>query len=133
MRKLANAAALVVGACAVPASPGPVASNHALPTAPHSHVVTSEWRGRLELRGNCLVFQTMDPRRAYLPIFPTGSRFDGRTVAVVIPGQSERAISLGSRVTLAGWGNDWENLPSSMNLSSHQKCLLQPFFVVAAR
>lgn len=133
MRKLASGAALFVGACAVPLDPGSVLSSEALPTAPHSAVVTSEWRGQLEVRGDCLVFQALDRRRAYLPIFPTGSRFDGRAVAIAIPDEPERAIPLGRRVTLAGSGNDWQNVPTSMNLSSYRRCLLQPFFVVAVR
>ena len=121
---------LVLAGCQHVPTPSSVASSIDLPVYPRSPVVTVSVRGTLINSSGCLFLRNARNQNLDLLIWPTGSRFDGKTVVLAIAGRPERAFSVGQTVTVEGSLQDWENVPDAIGLSEfRRRCSATPFIV----
>jgi hypothetical protein len=94
-------------------------------------VVVSEFSGRLALERDCLVLRIPQRSQTFLPIWPEGSRFDGRKVTLAIPGRAPILLPLTRDVRIGGSGRPWHEVPATLGLSEiASRCPFTPFFVV---
>lgn len=127
------AVALVAGCETVESSVGS-AGPRTIPTYPFHPVVSAMLRGRLEMRGTCLVVSIPSRKQTFLPIWPRGSEFDDRRVTLAVPGESGKNVPLGREVSIGGSGRGWEHVPDSLGLADVAKtCPFEPFFVVEVK
>lgn len=99
-----------------------------IPTFPGSDIVVSTRTGRLSSDGQCLLFKD-DAGRVYLPVFRSGSSYDGRAVTLVSR-ESTRRVSLGTRLTLEGNVQQWADVPQTSSIRAFQSaCRATPFLV----
>jgi hypothetical protein len=108
MRSFLLAAALALSACTTLPPPDQVAATHPLPTAAMDGIVTNSLSGELRRRGDCLLLlvERGDRTVPFLLIWPEGSRFDGRRIAIAQQ-QGAPVVQLGDRLTVEGGSPPW--------------------------
>ncbi len=108
MRLLPLAAALVLAACTTLPPPDRIAATHPLPTVAMDGIITNSLTGELRRRGDCLFLMVDRGDRAipFLLVWPEGSRFDGRRVAVANR-DGAPLVQLGDRLTVEGGSPPW--------------------------
>lgn len=121
-----------IAGCATMESTSSISAAYPIATYPGSEIVTSSRTGSFYSNGTCLLFRDSGGI-SFLPVFKVGSRYNGRSVAIVQP-NGERAVAVGQRVTIEGDGQEWTNVPTSYNLSNYQRqCSVTPFFIISTK
>ena len=91
--------------------------------------------GRLVSKDGCLLLAANRHGRdlQLLPVWPTGSRYNGVAVVPSLPGAAETSFVVGADVKVEGGGPDWSDLPTNFDylLPWRDKCGARPFFVSA--
>jgi len=103
-----------------------------LATAPYSEVVTSVHSGTLLYEGGCLLFRDEGSRTRLMPVWPTGSIFNGEAVTFHQPGKADQAIVIAQEFVMSGHPVLWNELPGDYPAFEHQ-CAAQPFLVSRVR
>lgn len=100
-----------------------------LATAPYSAVSSSRLTGSLMYEGGCLLFRDDQGRPALLPVWPTGSIFDGTSVIFHEPGHAEQPILIAQHFVMEGRKASWSELPTESFAPFQHQCAAQPFMV----
>src|SRR5438270_12864667 len=103
-----------------------------LATAPYSEVVTSVHSGTLLYEGGCLLFRDEGSRTRLMPVWPTGSIFNGEAVTFHQPGKADQAIVIAQEFVMSGHPVLWNELPGDYR-PFHQQCGAEPFLVSRVR
>jgi hypothetical protein len=116
-------------------------SNHAvrplrpleLATAPYDENVTASMTGSLLYEGGCLLFRDDQTKARLLPVWPTGSIFNGTAVIFHQPGKADQPILVGEETVLEGQPVEWSALPPTAFASFQRQCVAPPFYVSRVR
>ena len=131
MRRLALFGFLVLQACVShgvrPLKPRDLA------TAPYQGVVAESVTGSLFYQGGCLLFRGDDPVVQLMPVWPTGSVFNGTSVIFTEPGRSDHPVIMNEEVVLEGRRLDWGAMSNRVYAPFQHQCVAQPFLVSHVR
>ena len=131
----ATAIAVLAGCAAPRVQSEAVAGTRDIPTRIRSEVWTGRISGRLSMRGPCLTVKANRGGEDFLLIWPEGTRFDGRRVAVpATPEAPAKVLALGRNVSFDGSNLSWDaigHLPALHRFRG--ACELPLFFVVNVR
>jgi hypothetical protein len=103
-----------------------------LATAPYVGTVTASVTGSLMYEGRCLLFREERTGARLLPVWPTGSVFNGTSVIFHEPGKAEQPILVSQQFVMEGRPLPWTELPGAYAPFEHQ-CATQPFIVSEVR
>ena len=73
-----------------------------LATAPYQSVVTDAYTGSLLYEGGCLLFRDDMNKVQVMPVWPSGSVFNGTSVIFHQPGKSEQRVVVGEEFQIEG-------------------------------
>jgi len=134
MRKVGLLAVLVLSSCM---------SNHPavrplrpleIATAPYQPLVTTALTGTLMYEGNCLLFRDDHSGMILMPVWPSGSSFNGTALLYHLPGKSDQWLTVSQEVLLSGQPIGWTTLGSVPYQALQRQCgVYQPFFVSQVR
>lgn len=124
---------LAPAGCAPTSPPNEVHSAVPIPVGHYSAISLGTNSGILILRGECLLFRDVRSGVHYLPVWPRGSRSDGRFVVLAVPNRAERPLRVGSRVTIDGSVQDWGNVRDPTVTGYRARCGASPMFVSDAK
>ena len=134
MRKVGLLAVLVLSSCM---------SNHPavrplrpleIATAPYQPLVTTALTGSLMYEGNCLLFRDEHTGAILMPVWPSGSSFNGTALLYHLPGKSDQWVTVAQEVLLSGQPIGWTTLGGPPYEPFQRQCgAYQPFFVSQVR
>jgi hypothetical protein len=134
MRKVGLLAVLVLSSCM---------SNHPavrplrpleIATAPYQPLVTTALTGTLMYEGNCLLFRDDHSGMILMPVWPSGSSFNGTALLYHLPGKSDQWVTVSQEVLLSGQPIGWTTLGGLPYQPFQRQCgAYQPFFVSQVR
>jgi hypothetical protein len=134
MRKFCLLAFLAIGGC--------VSNGHngirplrplELATAPYNGAVASVRTGSLMYEGGCLLFREDRFDARLLPIWPTGSIFNGTSVIFHEPGKADQPILIAQQFVMEGRALSWDELRGIAYAPFEHQCGGQPFMVARVR
>jgi hypothetical protein len=104
-------------------------------TAPYQDVATTDMPGSLMYEGGCLLFRNEQRRAILMPVWPSGSIFNGTAVVFHEPGKTDQRIMIAEEFVLSGQPTQWSTLdPAAAYASLRRQCgAYQPFFVSSVR
>lgn len=131
MKQALPIAFLLVGACAQNSGirrlgPFEVA------TAPYADVVASAHAGSLMREGGCVLFRDDATGAHLLPVWPTGSDFNGESILFHEPGKSDQRVVIAQEFVMSGRPIAWTDLPADY-APFRQQCGSVPFLVSKVR
>lgn len=85
--------------------------------------------GSLQYEGGCLLFRDDATRARLLPVWPTGSVFNGTSVTFHQPAKDDQRIIVGEEIVMEGQSADWQSLGSPAYQPFRHQCIAAPFFV----
>jgi len=103
-----------------------------LATAPYQETTTAVLTGSLMYEGGCLLFRGEDSVSPLLPIWPTGSLFNGTSVIFHQPGKADQPVLLNEEFQMSGQPLQWPSL-SPVYVPFQNQCAGQPFMVSGVR
>jgi hypothetical protein len=134
MRKAGLFALLVVAGCV---------SNHPvvrplrpleIATAPYQALATTTLTGTLMYEGGCLLFRDEESGTIFLPVFPTGSSFNGNALLFHLPGKGEQWLAVTQELLIYGHPIQWQDLVTPVYEPMQRQCgAYAPFFVANVR
>ena len=134
MRKAGLFALLVVAGCV---------SNHPVvrplrplenATAPYQTLATTTLTGTLMYEGGCLLFRDEESGTIFLPVFPTGSSFNGNALLFHLPGKGEQWLAVTQELLIYGHPIQWQDLVTPVYEPMQRQCgAYAPFFVANVR
>lgn len=131
MRLAIPAAAATLASCAAngvhPLRPQDLA------TAPYQSVATAALTGSLMYEGGCLLFRDDQNRVQLLPVWPSGSEFNGTSVIFHQPGKTDQRIVVGEEFHMEGQPIAWSALAAPGYARFQGQCGSAPFFVSRIR
>jgi hypothetical protein len=134
MRKSGLLAFLVLQACVAGGQHGirPLRPLE-LAVAPYSESVTARLTGSLMYEEGCLLFRQDGIQARILPIWPTGSVFNGTSVIFHQPGKADQPVLIGEQLVIEGEAQQWLAMSSATYAPFQRQCGAQPFFVSRIR
>lgn len=103
-------------------------------TAPYREVATADSTGSLMYEGGCLLFHEEETGALVMPVWPTGSSFNGTAVLFHHPGKMDQRLIIAEEFEMAGEPLEWGALGSDdYQPFQHQCGAYTPFFVSAVR
>jgi hypothetical protein len=102
-----------------------------LAVAPSQEAVTATLTGSLMYEGGCLLFRDDRSKARLLPVWPTGSVFNGTSVIFHPPAKSDQRVVVGEEILLEGRPGDWAALPTATLLPFRHQCGAEPFLVAS--
>jgi hypothetical protein len=134
MRKAGLLVILLLGACMSnqpkvrPLRPLEIA------TAPYQPLATTALTGSMMYEGGCLLFRDDQSGAILMPVWPTGSSFNGTALLYHLPGKSDQWLAVAQEVLLSGQPISWTTLGGIPYEPIHRQCGgYAPFFVSAVR
>lgn len=100
-----------------------------LATAPYQENVTASRPGSLLYEGGCLLFRDDQSPARLLPVWPTGSIFNGTSVIFHQPGKADQPVLVGEEFVIEGRPAQWPDLQPTFYGPFQHQCAAQPFFV----
>ena len=104
-----------------------------VPTAPYQDRIATSAIGTLMYEGGCLLFRDEATKARLMPVWPTGSTFNGTSVFFHQPGKAEQRIVLGEEFLMEGQSMPWPTSLPAYYAPFQRQCAAQPFFVSAIR
>lgn len=104
-----------------------------LATAPYQKSVASALTGSLMYEGGCLLFRQDGAQAPLLPVWPSGSIFNGTSVIFHEPGKTEQPILIAQQFVMEGRTLPWAALSMSAYAPFEHQCRAQPFLVSEVR
>ena len=102
-------------------------------TSPYVDEVSSSLTGSLMYEGGCLIFRDDASHAHLVPIWPTGSTFNGTAVTFHQPAKAEQRIVVGEEFMMEGRAAEWAQIDSEYYDRFRQQCGSKPFYVSAVR
>lgn len=103
-----------------------------LATAPFQGVAAASLTGSLLYENNCLLFRPQSGGAFLLPVWPTGSIFNGTAVIFHEPGKADQPIMISQQFVMSGQPLGWPQVPGDYAPFQHQ-CPGEPFMVSEVR
>jgi hypothetical protein len=100
-----------------------------LATAPYTETVAAELTGSLMYEGGCLLFREDGTEDRLLPVWPTGSIFNGTSVIFHEPGKADQPILIAQEFVMAGRSVAWPALSQTTYAPFEHQCTARPFLV----
>lgn len=104
-----------------------------LATAPYTDNVTDALSGSLLYEGGCLLFRDERSKALLLPVWPSGSIFNGTAVIFHAPGKTDQPILVTQELVIEGARQQWPSLEVATYAPFQQQCHAPPFFVSRVR
>ena len=104
-----------------------------LATAPYQEAVTTSLTGSLMYEGGCLLFRKEEGGAPLMPVWPTGSIFNGTSVIFHQPGKADQPVVVAEEFVMEGQPLPWSGLPGAAYSPFQQQCAAQPFMVARVR
>jgi len=104
-----------------------------LATSLYSETVTSARTGSLMYEGGCLLFREDGSAAQFLPIWPDGSIFNGKSVIFHQPAKADQRIVMGEEFVIEGQDVPWQSLSAADYRPFHHQCDRRPLFVSRVR
>ncbi|HEY7005010.1 MAG TPA: hypothetical protein VH392_00865, partial [Sphingomicrobium sp.] len=105
-----------------------------IPTAPYQAMATTTLTGSLMYEGGCLLFRDEDSGSLLMPVWPTGSSFNGTALLYHLPGKSDQWVAVSQQELLYGQPIQWTTLGAPEYQPFQSQCgAYAPFFVTAVR
>ena len=104
-----------------------------LATAPYHEGAAQARIGSLMYEGGCLLFREDGSAAQLLPVWPSGSVFNGTIVIFHQPAKAEQRIAIGEEFVMEGQPASWSALRPSDFRPFQNQCNRQPFFVSTVR
>lgn len=104
-----------------------------IPTAAYQAVVTAALSGTLMYESNCLLFRDDTNGAILLPVWPTGSTFNGTSLIFHEPGKAEQRVMVAESFLMSGQPLQWATLGAPTYQPFQRQCGAQPFFVSKVR
>ena len=105
-----------------------------LATAPYQSLVTDTYTGSLLYEGGCLLFRDDQNKVQVMPVWPSGSVFNGLSVIFHHPGKAEQRIVVGEEFQMEGQPISWNALTGPAYAQFQRQCgASAPFFVSRLR
>jgi hypothetical protein len=79
--------------------------------------------------GGCLLFREDQTKAHFLPVWPTGSIFNGTAVTFHQPGKADQPVLIGEELVIEGQPSAWSALSPPTYAPFQQQCAAQPFLV----
>jgi hypothetical protein len=103
-------------------------------TAPYREVATAATTGSLMYEGGCLLFHEEETGALVMPVWPSGSSFNGTAVLFHHPGKMDQRIVVAEEFQMAGEPLEWGALGNEAYQPIQHQCgAYSPFFVSAVR
>jgi hypothetical protein len=103
-------------------------------TAPYQPLVTTALTGTLMYEGDCLLFRDDHSGMILMPVWPSGSSFNGTALLYHLPGKSDQWVTVTQEVQLSGQPIGWTTLGGLPYQPLQRQCgAYQPFFVSQVR
>lgn len=134
MRKVGLLAVLMLSGCL---------SNHPavrplrpleIATAPYQPLATTALTGSLMYEGDCLLFRDDHKGTILMPVWPSGSSFNGTALLYHLPGKADQWVAVTQEVMLSGQPIGWPALGGVSSEPLQRQCgAYAPFFVSQVR
>ena len=98
---------------------------------PYQWNSTTAATGSLLYEGGCLLFHDEDGNRLFLPVWPSGSSFNGEAVTMHTPGKIDQPVQVAQEILVSGQPLA-PPLPVNLAPFEHQ-CGAPPMAVVAVK
>jgi hypothetical protein len=102
-------------------------------TEPYQETVTAGLIGSLMYEGGCLLFRDDESKAVLLPVWPSGSIFNGTSVIFHQRGKADQPVVVGEEFVLEGRPAQWSALSATAYSPFQQQCAAQPFMVARVR
>ena len=104
-----------------------------IPTAPYNGIATAALTGTLMYEGGCLLFSDDTKRVQLVPVWPSGSSFNGTSVVFHNPGRAEQRVIIGEELMIEGQPLEWSRVPGARVVLHQRRCGREPFAVLGVR
>ena len=104
-----------------------------LATAPYQEAVTASLTGTMMYESGCLLFRDDQTRAVLLPVWPTGSIFNGTAVIFHRPGKADQPLFVGEEFVMEGRPVQWPALAAFDYSPFAHQCAARPFLVSRVR
>lgn len=104
-----------------------------LATAPFQPGATAMHVGSLMYERGCLLFRDRATDELLLPVWPTGSVFNGTSIIFHEPARAEQPIIIAQQFVMQGRGVAWSALPEAPYAPFQRQCAAAPFLVSGVR
>jgi hypothetical protein len=104
-----------------------------LATAPYRSSVAATLTGSLSYDNGCLLFIEDQTKQSFLPVWPTGSVFNGTSVIFRRPGKADQPVVMAQEFVLGGTPLEWSQMPSPYYAPFEAQCRAAPLFVSEVR
>src|SRR3954454_25055207 len=102
-------------------------------TAPYQPTVTAALAGSLMYEGNCLIFRDEATGIYLMPVWPTGSSFNGTALLFHQPSRTNQRLMVAEEFLMAGQPLQWSALSGATYAPFLHQCGVPPFFVSSVR
>lgn len=102
-------------------------------SAPYLDRASEARVGSLMYEGGCLLFREERTAAHFLPVWPTGTIFNGTSVIFHQPAKDEQRIVIGEEFVMEGQAVRWQALPPTAFQPFRHQCASQPFYVSRVR
>jgi hypothetical protein len=126
------ALATALGGCAVSHGVRPLRPLE-IATAPYQEPRGAALTGSLMYEGGCLLFREDRTAAVILPVWPTGSVFNGTSVIFHQPAKADQPLVVGEEFVMEGQTADWPALAAATYLPFQHQCSAPPFLVGKVR
>jgi hypothetical protein len=104
-----------------------------LATGPYQGTVTAALTGSLMYEGGCLLFREDQAVVPLMPVWPTGSVFNGTSVIFHQPGKADQPVLVEEEFVIEGQPMNWSELSAPAYPPFQHQCAVQPFLVARVR
>jgi hypothetical protein len=102
-------------------------------TAPYHDLATTALAGSLMYEGDCLLFRSERNGMLLMPVWPSGSSFNGTAVLFHQPGRADQRLMITEEFLMEGQPLQWSALSAPEYLGFQRQCNYPPFFVTSLR
>jgi hypothetical protein len=132
MRKAWLAIAILLGGCVNHPAIRPLKPLE-IATAPYHWGPTAVLTGSLMYEGDCLLFRDEQTGALLLPVWPTGSEFNGMAVRFHQPAKTDQRLLIAEQFQMEGVPASWPALAGEVYEPFQRECGMQPFYVSTVR
>ena len=100
-----------------------------LATAPYQEATGTSLTGSLLYESGCLLFRDDATKARLLPVWPTGSIFNGTALIFHQPGKADQPVMIGEEFVMEGERREWGTLWAPTYPPFRYQCGALPFMV----
>ena len=103
-------------------------------TAPYQPLATTALTGSLMYEGGCLLFRDEASQALLMPVWPTGTTFNGTSLTYHLPGKADQFVAVAQEELLYGQPLEWGKFGDGQYEPFYYQCgAYQPYFVTNVR